>query len=294
METALFGIALFGTALFGRHWAVPSMRDDEVMKETANPVDGTPIAFDVYGEGPPLLLVHGSALSRSIWRGFGYVAALQSQYRVIALDLRGHGRSGKPREPDAYRMPLVLGDILAVLDAVDAPAAHYFGYSFGARAGFSLADEHPERMLSLISAGGTYRAPGGSVSELFFPGYDAALGSGGMLRFLEGWAAHSGAPIDPQTTAAFLANDALALRAYFRQVEVEPGIPDSRLASLATPTLLLAGTRDHNRYLDSEWAATLMPNAVFWPLAGRGHGNTLRPVGPVLAAVLPFLASVPD
>jgi pimeloyl-ACP methyl ester carboxylesterase len=129
------------------------------MKETANPVDGTPIAFDVYGEGPPLLLVHGSALSRSIWRGFGYVAALQSQYRVIALDLRGHGRSGKPREPDAYRMPLVLGDILAVLDAVDAPAAHYFGYSFGARAGFSLADEHPERMLSLISAGGTYRAP---------------------------------------------------------------------------------------------------------------------------------------
>ena len=260
------------------------------MSETENPVDGTRIAFDVRGDGPPLLLVHGSALSRSIWRGFGYVAALKDRYRVIAIDLRGHGRSGKPYEPEAYRMPLVLADILAVLDAVDAPAAHLFGYSFGARAGFSLADSYPERMLSLISAGGTYRAPSGSVSELFFPGYDAALGTGGMAGFLDGWAAHSGGPIDPQTAAAFLANDPLALRAYFRQVELEGGIADARLALLETPALLLAGTRDHERYLDSERAATLMPHASFRALPGRTHGDTLKPAAEVLAAVIPFLA----
>ncbi|WP_185204213.1 alpha/beta fold hydrolase [Glaciihabitans sp. INWT7] len=262
------------------------------MSETVNPIDGTRIAFDVRGEGTPVLLVHGSALSRSIWRGFGYVAALQDRYRVIAIDLRGHGRSGKPHETEAYRMPLVLADILAVLDAVEAPAAHLFGYSFGARAGFSLADSHPHRLLSLISAGGTYRAPGGSVSELFFPGYDGALGAGGMRGFLDGWAAHAGAPIDPQTSAAFLANDPLALRAYFRRVELEPGIPDARLAELAVPTLLLAGTRDHERYLDSERAATLMPNATFRALPGRTHGNTLRPAAEVLDAVIPFLASL--
>ena len=262
------------------------------MSETVNPIDGTRIAFDVRGDGAPVLLVHGSALSRSIWRGFGYVAALQDRYRVIAIDLRGHGRSGKPHETEAYRMPLVLADILAVLDAVDAPAAHLFGYSFGARAGFSLADSHPERLLSLVSAGGTYRAPGGSVSELFFPGYDGALGAGGMRGFLDGWAAHAGEPIDPQTSAAFLANDPLALRAYFRRVEVEPGIPDARLAELAVPTLLLAGTRDHERYLDSERAATLMPHATFRPLPGRTHGNTLRPAAEVLDAVIPFLASL--
>ena len=262
------------------------------MSETVNPIDGTRIAFDARGEGPPLLLVHGSALSRSIWRGFGYVASLQDRYRVIAIDLRGHGRSGKPHETEAYRMPLVLADILAVLDAVEAPAAHLFGYSFGARAGFSLADSHPERMLSLISAGGTYRTPGDSVAELFFPGYDAALGAGGMAGFLDGWAAHSGAPIDPQTSAAFLANDPLALRAYFRQVEREPGIADARLALLETPTLLLAGTRDRERYLDSERAAVLMPHASFRALTGRAHGDTLSPSAEVLAAVIPFLASL--
>ncbi|MHC5795885.1 alpha/beta fold hydrolase [Lacisediminihabitans sp. FW035] len=262
------------------------------MSETVNPIDGTPISFDVRGDGPPLLLIHGSALSRSIWRGFGYVAALQDRFQVITIDLRGHGRSGKPHLTSSYRMPLVLADILAVLDAVDAPAAHLFGYSFGARAGFSLADSHPERMLSLISAGGTYRAPGGSVSELFFPGYDAALGAGGMAGFLHGWAEHSGAPIDPQTTAAFLANDPLALRAYFRQVELEPGIPDARLAQLETRTLLLAGTRDHDRHLDSERAANLMPNASFRSLPGRTHGGTLRPAAAVLDAVIPFLAAL--
>ena len=264
------------------------------MSETVNPIDGTRISFDVRGDGAPLLLVHGSALSRSIWRGFGYIAALQDRYRLIAIDLRGHGRSGTPHEPTAYRMPLVIADILAVLDAVDVRAAHIFGYSFGARAGFSLADSHPERMLSLISAGGTYRAPGGSVSELFFPGYDAALGAGGMPGFLEGWAVHSGAPIDPQTTAAFLANDPLALRAYFRQVEREPGITDARLAELETPTLLLAGSRDHDRYLDSERAATLMPHATFRALPGRAHGNTLRPAAEVLDAVIPFLAALEE
>jgi pimeloyl-ACP methyl ester carboxylesterase len=276
------------TTLWTPRWA----RDDGSVSETENPIDGTRISFEVRGEGAPLLLVHGSALSRSIWRGFGYVAALQDRNRVIAIDLRGHGRSGKPYEPEAYRMPLVLADILAVLDAVDAPAAHLFGYSFGARAGFSLADSHPERMLSLISAGGTYRAPGGSVSELFFPGYDAALCAGGMAGFLDGWAAHSGGPIDAQTTGAFLANDPLALRAYFRQVELESGIADDRLAQLETPILLLAGTRDHERYIDSERAATLMPHASFRALPGRTHGNTLRPATEVLDVVIPFLASL--
>lgn len=260
------------------------------MNDAVNPIDGTRIAFDDRGDGAALVLVHGSGLSRSIWRGFGYVAALREHYRVIAVDLRGHGRSGKPQTPEAYRMPLVVADMIAVLDAVGVPAAHFFGYSFGARAGFSLADAHSDRMLSLVSAGGTYRAPGGSVSELFFPGYDAALARGGMPGFLEGWAARAGRPIDPQTSAAFLANDAGALRAYFRQVEAEPGIPDTRLASLETPTLLLAGTADRDRYLDSERAASLMPNATFRDLPGRDHGNTLRPADEVLEAVIPFLA----
>ncbi|HEY0260761.1 MAG TPA: alpha/beta hydrolase [Lacisediminihabitans sp.] len=259
------------------------------MAETINPLDGTRIAFEESGSGEPLLLVHGSALSKAIWRGLGYVRALRDEYRVISIDLRGHGRSAKPDRPEAYRMDAVSGDVLAVLDTLGIDAAHYFGYSFGARIGFSLIDRHPERVISFVSAGGTYRSPGGSVAELFFPGYETALAEGGMPGFVRAWGEASGRPIDPQTAAAMLANDAPALLAYFRQLENEPGLPDARLPLLETPTLLLAATRDRRRLADSERAAELMPHATFHELPGQDHGGTLRDVDTVLGFVVPFL-----
>jgi pimeloyl-ACP methyl ester carboxylesterase len=262
-----------------------------VVSEAVNPTDGIPISFEVSGDGPPVVLVHGSGLSRAIWRGFGYVRALREEFTVIALDLRGHGRSAKPVRSEDYRMPLVVEDILAVLDVVGAPSAHYFGYSFGARVGFALIDSHPARILSLTAAGGTHRSPAGSVAETFFTGYDYALARGGMAAFLEDWGRAAGHPIDAQTAAAFRANDPMALRAYFRQLEREPGIADARVAELDTSTLLLAGSLDRRRYLDSEVAARLMPHARFHGLPGRDHGNTLRPSDEVLDVVIPFLRS---
>ncbi|RFA23433.1 alpha/beta fold hydrolase [Subtercola boreus] len=263
------------------------------MSEAFNPLDGTRIAFQEVGQGTPLVLVHGSALSRAIWRGFGYVAALRDEYRLVLIDMRGHGLSGKPHDPADYAMPLVVADVLAVYDAAGIDAAHYFGYSFGARVGFSLADAHPERMLSLTSAGGTYRIGAGAVSSLFFEGYDEALRRGGMRGFIDGWEARSGASIDPATTRAFLANDPEALRAYFRQLQVEQGVDEARLAGILTPTLLLAGTDDRPRYLDSERAARLMPDARFEPLPGRGHANTLFPAAPVIELLRGFLSELP-
>lgn len=262
------------------------------MQLATNPTDGTAIAFEQFGDGEPLLLIHGSALSRAVWRGLGYVRAFRDNYRVIIVDLRGHGRSGKPHEQSAYRMPLVLSDLTAVLDTAEAPSAHIVGYSFGARAGFSVLAEHPERALSFVSLGGTYRSPAGSVGELFFDDYDAALGAGGMRAFLDRWSTAAGADIDPHTSAAFLANDPLALRAYFRQVEDEPGLDESVLPGLHAQTLLVAGSADRSRAADSRRAAQLMPNARFALLPGRDHGGTLRPAGEVIGLLREFLSNV--
>ena len=266
----------------------------EGVSEAFNPIDNTRIAFAEAGvvDGVPLMLVHGSGLSRAIWRGLGYVKALRDEYRLLLIDLRGHGLSGKPHAQEAYRMELVVADLLAVYEAAGVQSAHYFGYSFGARAGFSLAEQHPERLLSFISAGGSYRSPAGSVAKLFFENYDEALGTGGMRAFLDGWAAASGIEIDPATTAAFMANDPAAIRSYFRQVEAEQGISEERVTQIQTPTLLLAGTDDRQRYLDSERAAELMPHATFHGLPGRDHGTTLRPAEGVIEPVREFLAGV--
>lgn len=259
------------------------------MPVTFNPADGVELAYDAAGEGPPLLLVHGSALSKAIWRGFGYAKVLRAHHRVITMDLRGHGRSAKPHHPEAYSMERLVADALAVLDAAGAEQAHFGGYSVGGRLGFSLAAAAPERLLSLATFGGTYRIQPGSVGKLFFDEYDAALGSGGMPAFVAGWELHIGHSLDAQTKAAFLANDAQALRAYFAQTEAEAAVPEDVLAAIEVPALLMAGTADTSRLADSRRAAELMPNAHCVELRGRNHGNTLLPAAPVLAAWLPFL-----
>jgi pimeloyl-ACP methyl ester carboxylesterase len=259
---------------------------------TLNPIDGVELSYDAVGEGEPILLLHGSALSRAIWRGFGYTKALREDHRVITMDLRGHGRSGKPHTQDAYAMELLVADALAVLDAAGAPQAHFGGYSVGSRVGFSLAVTAPERLLSLTTLGGTFRIQPGSVGQLFFPDYDAALGSGGMPGFVAGWEQRIGGPLDAQTKGAFLANDATALRAYFRQTEAESAIAESAVAGISLPALLLAGTRDTERLADSRRAAELMPHAQLVELPGRNHGTTVVPVQPVLDEWLPFLAGV--
>lgn len=261
------------------------------MGEACNAVDGVRISFQESGAGPTIVLVHGSALSGAIWRGLGYTKALEERFHVVTLDLRGHGRSDKPQHEDAYGMDLLVGDVVAVLDAAGVPAAHYLGYSAGARVGFSLLASSPDRVKTFTSAGGTYRPLAGQIESIFFPGYDEALDRGGVPEFLRQWGNASGREIDPQTAAAFMANDPAALRAYFRRSENEPGIPEADLRKMDTPTLLLAGTEDPLRHEESERAAQLMPDAQFHALPGRSHGQTLIPAGPVLNMVNAFIAS---
>jgi pimeloyl-ACP methyl ester carboxylesterase len=256
-----------------------------------NPLDGTRVAFAVSGEGEPLLLVHGSALSKAIWRGFGYLKELRQHHRVITVDLRGHGRSDKPHRPEDYAMELVVADLLAVLDATGVEATHYFGYSFGARAGFAVAAAHPGRLRSFVSAGGSYRVGEGVIGDLFFPQWESTLAASGMQGFVAGWEQSQGRPLDPATRAAFLANDAAALLAYFRRTEKEAGLDEAVVSGITIPTLLLAGSRDTPRLADSLRAAELMPAAQVLALPDRTHASTLFPATDVLAAVMPFLAA---
>jgi pimeloyl-ACP methyl ester carboxylesterase len=254
-----------------------------------NPDDGVRIAYDVAGTGEPLILVHGSALSKAIWRGLGYLGALKHDYRVITVDLRGHGRSDKPHRPEEYAMERVVGDLLAVLAETGTDSVHYLGYSFGARAGFALAAEQPQRLRTFISAAGTYRIRPGTIGALFFPDWEGALVDGGMAGFVAGWEGRIGSELDPHTRAAFLANDAEAMLAYFRFTEQENGLPEETVATIEVPALLLAGTADAPRLADSRRAVELMPDAELVVLPGRDHGSTLAPAAEVLAAVEPFL-----
>ncbi len=125
------------------------------MTERARSADGLSIAYDSIGSGFPVLLVHGFASSRlQNWKATGWYETLsRAGYRVLALDLRGHGESDKPTDPAAYAHLTMMNDILAVCDAADVGEAHLIGYSMGGHLGLNVLMEHPEVLKRLVVGG---------------------------------------------------------------------------------------------------------------------------------------------
>ena len=114
---------------------------------------GVRIHYQVEGEGAPLVLQHGFGDSIESWYELGYVHALRDAYRLILVDARGHGAIDKPHDPDACGLHQRAGDIVAVLDTLDLPNAHFWGYSMGGWIGFGLAKYAPARVHALIIGG---------------------------------------------------------------------------------------------------------------------------------------------
>ncbi|MGY5766364.1 alpha/beta fold hydrolase [Brachybacterium sp. DNPG3] len=260
-----------------------------------SPVDGVGLRADVTGRGPALVLLHGSVLSRAIWRGLGYLAPLAEEHTVVRVDLRGHGGSGKPHDPAAYTQEVFVRDLFAVLDALGIEQAALLGYSLGARIALSAALDSPGRVRRLVSLGGSASAQRGAVDQVFFPGVIDAVREGGDDGGMEAFCTGQGLGPDTEgrraraTRTAFLAADPLAVAALLEATDGTPAVPDEALAGCTVPSLWMAGDRDSPRFAESRRAASLMPDAEFVPLPGRDHGGTLWPADEVLAHVLPFL-----
>lgn len=263
------------------------------MPVIASPVDGTRLRYDASGSGPVLVLLHGSVLSRAIWRGLGYLELLTAQRTVVRMDIRGHGSSGKPHAASAYTQDVLVADLLAVLDTVGANRADLMGYSLGARIAVTAAVRHPQRVRHVVSLGGSPADQRGAIETVFFPGVLDVLRSEGM----EGFCARQG--LGPKvedrqaqaTRHAFLAADPLAMAALFEATETTPAISEDQLAACTVPTLWIAGSKDQPRADQSRRAAELMPHGRYIELPGRTHGTTLAPAGPVLRTALPFVLS---
>ncbi|GAB3830826.1 alpha/beta fold hydrolase [Hymenobacter jeollabukensis] len=112
-------------------------------------VNGVKLYYETYGQGEPLLLLHGNG--ESIQSFANQIGALAEHYRVIAVDTRGHGRSGN--EKRAYTYDLFADDMRALLDTLGIGAAHVVGWSDGGNTGLSLATRYPTRVLSLVTMG---------------------------------------------------------------------------------------------------------------------------------------------
>jgi pimeloyl-ACP methyl ester carboxylesterase len=130
------------------------------MPEFATAKDGVRIAYEVVGEGPPVLLIHGFAASRrQNWKEPGWYQTLTGAgYRVVALDCRGHGESDKPHETEFYGHDIMAEDARAVIAATGIAPTFLMGYSMGGFISLHLLLEHPEQLkkLAIGGVGATY------------------------------------------------------------------------------------------------------------------------------------------
>jgi pimeloyl-ACP methyl ester carboxylesterase len=109
-------------------------------------LNGVVLAYESHGSGPPVLLLHGLGSDRRSWRA--QCAALENRHRVIAVDLRGHGESSRPRS--GYQIAQLAADVAALVETLELPPAHVVGLSLGGMVAFQLAVDRPELVRSLV------------------------------------------------------------------------------------------------------------------------------------------------
>jgi pimeloyl-ACP methyl ester carboxylesterase len=242
---------------------------------------GVRIHYQIEGDGEPLVLQHGFTDSLETWYEQGYVEGLKPRYRLILIDARGHGASDKPHEPDAYERERNVADITTVLDDLNIPRAHYFGYSMGGRIGFAIARHAPQRVQFLIIGGGS-------------PYPQSQAGPDRMLEALkqgvEAIPSIWGVPLPPAVKARLVKNDVEAMIACRTKGLQRPGFAEI-LPMMTMPCLLFAG-EDDPVCAENRECVRSMPNVTFFSLPDLGHADAFLRSDLVLPHVMEFLATV--
>ncbi|MBL8160768.1 MAG: alpha/beta fold hydrolase [Anaerolineae bacterium] len=111
-------------------------------------INGTAIDCERYGQGEPLLLLHGAGVSGASWEP--QIKTLADRFNLIVPDIRGHGGSAQHAEP--YSIPQFADDMIALLDALGIEGALVCGHSMGGAVAQQMAARYPTRVKALIIA----------------------------------------------------------------------------------------------------------------------------------------------
>jgi pimeloyl-ACP methyl ester carboxylesterase len=124
-------------------------------------INGIDLYYEEAGQGDAIVFIHGLGENASSWRH--QISYFGQNHRVVAMDLRGHGRSGTGDE--FITMELMARDILALLDYLRIERAHFVGHSMGGLISQEIAAHHSERMLTMIlsDSAGYYPPPLGTT-----------------------------------------------------------------------------------------------------------------------------------
>jgi pimeloyl-ACP methyl ester carboxylesterase len=227
--------------------------------------DGVRLATYSWGDpdAPTVFAVHGFGSStRDNWVNTGWVRELlRRDLRVLAVDQRGHGASGKPHDAATYAMPVLVRDLTSVLDTYLLDDVRYLGYSLGGRVGWQFAVDAPQHVERAVLGG----IPDGRPL--------ARLKVDQARAFAE-----TGEPVTDPVTQRYVGlaervpgNDLQALIAVAEGMRIGDNDPDP--ASPPRQPILFATGSEDAILEESRRLAALTPQGEFFEIPGRHHTN---------------------
>ena len=261
--------------------------------------NGVRIRYVDQGTGEPVLLIHGytASIERN-WIDNGVFQALASDHRVIAFDLRGHGKSDKPYDSTKYGEETVR-DAIRLLDHLQIRRAHVVGYSLGAIITAKLLTTDPDRFATATLAGQAGYRNWKPEYALTSARNAAELESDVPFRSLVVSTTPSDEPkrtdedIRARSAALAAVNDVKALAAYQRGGSRALNSTDAEVAAIKVPVLGIMGSLDN--VASMRRLQMLLPSLEIVVIDGATHwgdrGATRRPE--FVAAIRAFIAAHP-
>ena len=267
---------------------------------------GVRLVVDEAGEGGrPIMLVHGfTATADEVG---GVLAPLADRgWHAVAPDLRGHGRSERPTDPDAYSFELLAADVVALADDLGWDRFTLLGHSMGGAVAQLVALDHPERLHALVLASTFHGPVPGITMDLVELGRWVVreAGMGGLADAMEARRAEN-----PESVAAVeRLQEAVPGYAEESRARLVATSPDmwmalaprfvdqddrlERLAKLDVPTADIVGELDGTFFDDCRRLAAAIPGSHLTVIPGAGHVPQVEQPEAWWAALSEFLDGI--
>lgn len=196
-------------------------------------VNGLKMYYEVYGEGKPLVMIHGSFMTIPMnWSQ--YIPALTKTRKVIVAEMQGHGRTRDIDKPISYEG--MADDVSGLLKHLKIDSADILGYSMGGGVAFQMGVRHPEQLRRLIIMSGAYAHDG------WWPDAEASFATFKPEMF-------DGTPIRKQYDS--LGNDPAHFPEFMKKVisvDLKPYDWSKEVKNIPVPMFIVFGDMDGVRY----------------------------------------------
>lgn len=221
-------------------------------------VNGLHLYYEQYGEGPPLVLIHGGLMTIEL-NFASMIPTLAARHRVIAVELQGHGHTADIERPMTFEH--LAADVVGLLDHLGIDRTDVFGFSLGGLTTYQMLIDHPDRIRRAVVASADFRNDrGGEIHPDRLPT---------EADFAAMQNAYAAVAPDPGHFDASMQKTAGLVHEF-------GGWTSDQIAGIHVPVLVLIGDRDFILVPNAAEAADLLPYGQLAVLPGTTHMGMSR------------------